>query len=101
MAKSRTILTVPDVGCFSANFGGLGVLAVNLIVNEHGSVAWIVSRREERNKSMTSEVHSASTSGSALLLDAGASITPGSLRLAPGGQVSWADAGRTQYVPLP
>jgi hypothetical protein len=100
MAKSRTILSVPDVGCFSANFGGLGVLAVDLIVNEHGSVAWISSRREEMKEPMTFNVHSARTSGSVLLLDAGANITPGSLRLAPGGEVSWVDGSRARYASL-
>jgi hypothetical protein len=98
VAKGRTIFSVP-VGCYSANFGGSGVVAVNLIVNEHGSVAWIVSRRET-NEPMTFEVHIGSTSGSALLLDAGPSIVPESLRLAPGGEVSWLDTGRTLYVPL-
>jgi hypothetical protein len=72
--------------------------ATDLVVNEHGTVAWIVTRSGFGHPSPSIEVHSASTSGSTALLDSGLGIVPGSLRLAPGGEVSWLDAGRAEYA---
>ena len=75
--------------------------ATDLVVNERGSVAWIVTRSGFRDSPAIIEVHTQSISGASALLDASLSIAPGSLRLAPGGEVSCVDAGRTLYAPLP
>jgi hypothetical protein len=102
VANRRTVLSVLNVGC-----GGkapVGAAATDLVVNEHGSVAWITQRSMTQTRGPAAtvgfEVHSATTSGSTAQLDSGTGIAPGSLRLAPGGEVSWVDSGRTMYAPL-
>jgi hypothetical protein len=103
VARQRMVLSVPSIGCRGKALEG--AQATDLVVNERGSVAWITQRwmRLTRGPAATVgfEVHSETTSGSTTLLDSGASIVPGSLRLAPGGEVSWLDAGRTLYALLP
>jgi hypothetical protein len=104
VANRRRALFIPNVG-----YGGkapASAEATDLVVNEHGSVAWIMQRWMRQPGGRTTaivglDVHSATTSGSTALLDSGTGIVPGSLRLAPGGEVSWIDAGRTRYAPLP
>jgi hypothetical protein len=101
MANGRMVLFVPNIGC-SGVFRRERV--TDLVVNEHGSVSWIVARGHfhaplERPESI--EVHRATTSGSTAVLDSGMGIVPGSLRLAPGGEVGWLDAGRPLYATLP
>ena len=96
LASGRTLLRLPQVACFvDAGFVREGQLT-DLVVNSHGSVAWIASkgRREARGF----EVHSANT-GSTALLDEGPEIVPGSLRLA-GGEVTWRDGVRELAVNL-
>jgi hypothetical protein len=102
VAKRRTVLSVSNVGC-----GGKapdGAFAADLVVNEHGSVAWITQRvmRQAQGPAATVgfDVHTATTSGWTLL-DSGTAIVPGSLRLAPGGEVTWLDGGRPLYAMLP
>jgi len=73
----------------------------DLVVNEHGSVAWIVAKSGFGHPSNSIEVHSETTSQAEALLDSAPGIVPGSLRLAPGGEVSWLDGGRTLYADLP
>jgi hypothetical protein len=103
MARKRIVLSVPNVGCRGKLLSGQE--ATDLVVNEHGSVAWITQRwmrqRDGYPSSVSFEVHSASTSGSTALLDSGTGIAAGSLRLAPGREVSWIDGGRTLYASLP
>ena len=70
-------------------------------MNEHGTVAWIVVRSGFGHPTKSIEVHRATTSGSMALLDSGPGIAPGSLRLAPGGEVTWLDAGHSLYATLP
>jgi hypothetical protein len=102
VANRRRVLSVPNVGC-----GGKApesAFATDLVVNEHGSVAWITQRLMRQTRGPAAivgfEVHSATTSGSTALLDSGTDIMPGSLRLAPGGEVSWLDGGPTLYASL-
>jgi hypothetical protein len=103
VANRRTVLSVSNVGC-----GGkapVGAAAADLVVNEHGSVSWITERWRRQKAgpiaSVSFEVHSATTSCSTTLLDSGTGIAAGSLRLAPGGEVSWIDGGRSLYAILP
>jgi hypothetical protein len=103
VTNRRTVLSVPNVG-----YGGKaleGADATDLVVNRHGSVAWITERWIRQRGGpiawVSFEVHSATTSGSTALLDSGTGIARGSLRLAPGGEVSWLDAGRPLYAMLP
>jgi hypothetical protein len=100
MSTSRIVLFIPQVG--SSIDGGFvkSEQAIDLVVNEHGTVAWIVVKSGFNHPSETSEVHSAGTSGSRALLDSGSRIVPGSLHLSPGGEVSWLDGGRALYAPL-
>ncbi len=102
VANKRKVLSVSNVGV--GGKGPVGAQATDLVVNEHGSVAWIkqISTRQRRGPivSVSFEVHSATVSTSSAVLDSGKAIVPGSLRLAPGGEVSWVDAGRTLYAPL-
>ena len=100
MAKSRTVLVVPEVGCSVDGGFVKSEGATDLVVNEHGTVAWIVTRSGFGHPSESIEVHSETTSGSTALLDSGTGIVPGSLRLAPGGEVTWLDAGRLLYAHL-
>jgi hypothetical protein len=100
IATSREVLFVPEVGC-SVDAGFVkSEGATDLVVNEHGTVAWIVTRSGFNHRSESIEVHSATTSGSALL-DSGTGIVPGSLRLSSGGEVTWLHAGRAFYAALP
>jgi hypothetical protein len=102
VARRRTVLSVSNVGC--GGKGPIGAAAIDLVVNEHSSVAWITERwRRQKAGPIASvgfEVHSATTSGRALL-DSGTGIAPGSLRLAPGGEVTWLDGGLPVYAMLP
>jgi hypothetical protein len=103
VARRRTVLFVSNVGC-----GGkapVAAQATDRVVNEHGSVAWIMHTwMRHASGAITTvgfEVHSETTSGSTALLDSGTDIAPESLRLARGGEVSWLDAGRLLYAMLP
>jgi hypothetical protein len=104
MARQQMVLVVPDVGCRGKRVGG-EAQAAKLVVNEHGSVAWITQtwmvQRGGHVGSVSFEVHDANRGGSMALLDTGAGIVPGSLRLAPGGEVTWLDAARPLYALLP
>jgi hypothetical protein len=100
MATSRTVLVVPEVGCEVDAGSVRSEKVTDLVVNEHGTVAWIVTRSGFGHPSESIEVHSETASGAAALLDSGAGIVPGSLHLAPGGEVTWLDAGRSQYAHL-
>jgi len=100
VARSRVVLFIPKVGC-SIDAGIIKSESVSdLVVNEHGTVAWTVIERGFGHPSETIEVHSRSIPGSTTLLDSGSGIAPGSLRLAPGGEVSWLDRGRALYANL-
>jgi hypothetical protein len=96
----RAVLEVSEVGC-SIDACLIRCEGANdLVVNEHGSVAWIVTRSSFRNSPASIEVHMRSISGGSVLLDSSLSIVPDSLRLAPGGEITWLDAGRSMYAPL-
>lgn len=103
VANRRRVLSVSKVGCGGKALDG--AQATDLVVNEHGSVAWITQRWMTQTRggpaaTVGFEVHSATTSGSTALLDSGGGIVPGSLRLSPGGEVTWVDTGRPLYAVL-
>jgi hypothetical protein len=86
LSTTHTLLRIPRVSCFTdAGFVQEGQVT-DLVVNPHGSVAWIASKG--RRDALSFEVHSANTSGSMTLLDEGPQIVPGSLHLS-GGEVTW------------
>jgi hypothetical protein len=100
IVRSRIVLVVPEVGCEVDGGFVKNEEATDLVVNEHGTVAWILTRNGFGHPSESIEVHSETTSGSTALLDSGAGIVPGSLRLTPGDEVTWLDAGRQLYAHL-
>lgn len=95
------VLLSTDVGC-SIDAGFVkSERPTDLVVNEHGSVSWIVTKSGLGHASKSIEVRSEATTHATALVDSGSGIVPGSLRLAPGGEVSWLDGGRTLYASLP
>jgi hypothetical protein len=98
LATRRTVLELPEVGCtVDGGFVKTGGVT-SLVVNEHGSVAWIVSRGRYEAESF--ELHTATGSGLTALLDEGSRIAPGWLHLSSGGEITWLDAGRALYAAL-
>jgi hypothetical protein len=98
LATKLGLLSVP-AGCFvDAGFIRLAEVT-SLVVNEHGDVAWIIAtgRRSAQSYEVRTGVRFIDENK---LVEASAAIAPGSLRLAPGGQISWLDAGRSMFAPL-
>lgn len=98
LAVRRTLLSIPGVGDFAdgcvINFREV----TDLVVTDHGSVAWIV-RKGANCRTATFEVHSDSASSAQSLLEEGPAILPGSL-LASGQTVSWENGGQRRSASL-
>jgi hypothetical protein len=97
LATGRTLLGVSNVACF---FLTRGSSLLSVVVNLHGSLAWTVSAWTPSGYGR-SQVWRSSTAGGRVLLDEGSGIAPGSLSLAPGGEVSWMHDGQMRYASLP
>ncbi len=82
-------------GGFSGGSSGTGPTTA-LVLNPHGSVAWIV--RDVYAAGRSYQVHKDDHAGPALL-DEGSAIDPRALTAA-GGVVSWIDAGQRRTAPL-
>jgi hypothetical protein len=100
VVTATTYLEFP-AGCF---FLTEGTSVSDLVVNEHGCVAWIAEstrfRRTIHSYETVLDVHSATPSGGDALVASGAQIAPQSLKLAPEGNITWLDAGVPQYWAL-
>jgi hypothetical protein len=98
IASDRRLLRT-EAGCFvDAGFIRLADV-LKLLVNEHGSIAWVIATGSR--SAQTLEVHRATPSGPTTLLDAGNGIVPGSLERASGGEITWVDASGRRYAALP
>jgi len=100
VATRRQVLFVPEVGCSVDACLIRCERATDLVVNEYGSVSWIVTRSSFHNSPASIEVHMVSISGASDLLDSSLSIVLGSLQLAPGGDITWFDRGQAMYAKL-
>jgi hypothetical protein len=96
LATGRIVLEVSQ-GC-SVDAGFLSIHDVtSLVVNELGCIAWILG--VGRRSAETFEVHTEVPFVLAnRLIDASAEIVPNSLRLAPGSEITWLDAGHAMYA---
>lgn len=98
VATGRTLLTIPGAGGFVdacvISFSDVS----DLVVTDHGSVAWLISKGS-RCKTTTFEVYSAVASGAPTLLEEGPAIVPGSLRVSHE-TVSWENAGQRRSAHL-
>jgi hypothetical protein len=98
ISSGHLILSIPRVGGWGDGCI-LGFRAVtDLVVNEHGSVAWVV-REGTQCHTTTFEVYSAHASGAPRLLDKNSAIGPRSLHLSSN-TVSWETAGHRRSASL-
>jgi hypothetical protein len=99
VAAHRILLTVPN----ATGFIDACVIAFrelkDLVVTDHGSVAWIL-RMGHGCQTQTFQVYDRSSSSETTLLDEGMGIEPESLRVS-NRSVSWEDGGRRRYALLP
>jgi hypothetical protein len=72
----------------------------DLVVTSRRSLAWI-AKKGSIGKAAIFEVHRARASAQATLLDAGASVLPGSLRLTHGREIRWRNGARLRTARLP
>jgi hypothetical protein len=95
----RTLISIAQAACYvDAGFVKAGRVS-DLVVSARGEIAWISTKG--RNGAETFEVRTAALGNSSTLLDEGAEIASGSLRLTSRGEVSWINGGRTRYAKLP
>jgi hypothetical protein len=97
LTTGRIVREAPQVGCtVDAGFVRVGSVT-SLVVNESGCIAWILA--VGRNSAESFEVHvKVPYLQPDRRLDASADISPNSLRLAPGSEITWLDAGQAMYA---
>jgi len=97
LTTGRIVHEAPQVGCtVDAGFVRVGSVT-SLVVNESGCLAWILA--VGRNAAESFEVHvEVPILHSDRRLDASAEISRNSLRLAPGSEITWLDAGHAMYA---
>lgn len=97
LTTGRIEVVAPQVGCtVDAGFVRVGGVT-SLGINESGCIAWILA--VGRRSAESFEVHvKVPYIQPDRLLDASADISPNSLRLAPGSEITWLDAGHAKYA---